>query len=130
MPDIPISSTPAIYVVVVVVLVLLGGLVMVVKAVKAGQDELRANIREDYSSEPFRKAVAGAMDSRAVTAPIERIVEAAVVRTVTSSFDHLTASIRDLSGEQRAQATRLATVEGKVEGILGRVQAQRRGDQP
>jgi hypothetical protein len=130
MPDLPLSSTPTIYVAVAACILVLGGLVAVVKATRSGLTELRGQIREDYGSEAFRAAVAGAMDSRAVTAPIEKIVTEAVQRSVASSFDHLTTSVRDLSNEQRKQAARLASVEGKVEGILGRVQAQRRGDLP
>jgi hypothetical protein len=130
MPDLPLSSAPVIYAAGVVCILILGGLVAVVKSTTKGITALRAQIREDYGTESFRAAVASAMDSRAVTAPIERIVEATVVRTVGTSFSHITDSIRDLAGEQRTMAGRLSTVESKVEGILARSREQRRGDLP
>ena len=130
MPDLPLSSTPMIYVAVVVCLLVLGGLLAVVRSTRSGLKELREQIRDDYGTEAFRSAVASAMDSRAVTAPIERIVSLTVERAVTSSFSHVTTSIRDLAEEQRKHSARLATVEGRVEGILARSREQRRGDLP
>ena len=130
MPDIPISSTPLIYVAGVVVVAVLLGLRFVARYTRSGLELLRTQIRVDYASDAFRSAVASAMDSHAVTAPIERIVERSVERATSSSFGAVTTSIRDVAEEQRRQSTRLATVEGKVEGLLARSQAQRRSDLP
>jgi hypothetical protein len=130
MPDLPLSSAPVIYAAGVVCLLILGGLVAVVKSTTKGITALRSQIREDYGTESFRAAVASAMDSRAVTAPIERIVETTVERAVQSSFSHVTTSIRDIAEEQRKHSARIATVEGRVEGILARSREQRRGDLP
>lgn len=130
MPDLPLTSTPFIYIAGVVVVAILLGLRAVVRDTRAGLVALRAQIREDYGSDAFRGAVASAMDSHAVTAPIERIVERSVERATSSSFGEVTRSIGDIAQEQRAQASRLASVEGKVEGMLARSQAQRRSDLP
>lgn len=130
MPDIPISSTLYIYIAGAVVVAILLGLRFVARDTRSGLELLRTQIRDDYASDAFRSAVASAMDSHAVTAPIERIVERSVERATSSSFGAVTTSIRDVSEEQRRQSTRLATVEGKVEGLLARSQAQRRSDLP
>lgn len=130
MPDLPLSSIPTVYLVVVVVIVMALGLRAVVMDSRKGMAALRAQIREDYGTDAFRTAVASAMDSHAVTAPIERIVERSVERATSSSFGAVTTSIRDVAEEQRRQSSRLATVEGKVEGLLARSQAQRRSDLP
>jgi hypothetical protein len=130
MPDIPISSTLYIYIAGAVVVAILLGLRFVARDTRSGLELLRTQIRDDYASDAFRSAVASAMDSHAVTAPIERIVERSVERATSSSFGAVTTSIRDVAEEQRRQSSRLATVEGKVEGLLARSQAQRRSDLP
>lgn len=130
MPDVPLSSTPMIYLVVAVVSALALGLLGVVKATRDGLALLRGQIREDYQTDGFRDAVAKAMDSHSVTGPIEKIVERSVERATSSSFGALTRSIGDIATEQRTQATRISIVETKVEGVLARSQAQRRSDLP
>jgi HAMP domain-containing protein len=119
-----------IYVAGFVVVALLLGLRFVVRDTRSGLALLRGQIRDDYQTDAFRDAVAKAMDSHSVTAPIEKIVERSVERATSSSFGALTTSIGAIATEQRAQAVRISSCETKVEGLLARSQAQRRSDLP
>lgn len=94
----------------------------------AGFAWLLKRIREEFEGPVFQKqagkAMLAAMQTDEYRAHERKIVEGAVA----ASFETVTKTLSEHNGLLREHEKRLGQVEGKVEGVLGRLQIQRKTD--
>lgn len=89
---------------------------------------LRDQQREGYKHESFRQAVTSIFLDTVQSDAYRERTNRAVGEAVSSSFAPVTTALREHSDKIEKLSEKVAVVEGKVEGILGRMQTQRKGD--
>jgi hypothetical protein len=91
---------------------------------------LRDQQREGYKHDSFRVAVTRIFTEAIQTDDYRNRMRAAVGEAVSEAFEPVTDTLRDHTVDIKRLGGRVSAVEGKVEGILGRMQAQRKSDMP
>jgi len=91
---------------------------------------LRDQQVEGYKHANFTNAVESVFTKSVQTDAYRERMNKTVSEAVTSSFEPVTTALREHTREIKDLSVRVGVAEEKIEGILGRMQTQRRGDIP